>query len=305
VTARARPSFGRPRGSRSVDRATRFVSRNEWLHAATSLRGSRRLGGRKRRDVRLLRHDARVGLRRHRRAVLEPHAVDAQILDHALHVVSRLRQRNALDPVDWIDLGVARIAIGLDPVADRFLANLLRYAASQKNHEVHPLIDQPIQWGNYASERGVITGPLNGLVVNTTWVRPPTNPSAKPLTQQEGAWNTRPGDQFSPHGRSPLGPYGYSTGSTLRDLNPDSEIGTGVFWVRIPAGKKNMATVVENPTEQPLELSVGINGGPASKTEIPAGKTITVNAALPQDKTALAVRYTGSKKLVLLKTSFE
>jgi len=194
---------------------------------------------------------------------------------------------------------------GLDPVADRFLANLLRYAASQKNHEVHPLIDQPIQWGNYASERGVITGPLNGLVVNTTWVRPPTNPSAKPLTQQEGAWNTRPGDQFSPHGRSPLGPYGYSTGSTLRDLNPDSEIGTGVFWVRIPAGKKNMATVVENPTEQPLELSVGINGGPASKTEIPAGKTITVNAALPQDKTALAVRYTGSKKLVLLKTSFE
>ena len=62
---------------------------------------------------------------------------------------------------------------GLDPVADRFLANLLRYTASHKNHEVHPLIDQPIQWGNYASEHGIITGPLNGLVVPEALKPPP------------------------------------------------------------------------------------------------------------------------------------
>jgi hypothetical protein len=194
---------------------------------------------------------------------------------------------------------------GLDPVADRLLANLVRYAASQKNHELHPLIDQPIQWGNYASERGIINGPLNGLVVNSSWVRPPTNPSAEPLTQDEGAWNTRPGDQFAPHGRSPLGPYGYSTGSGLRDLNPDSDIGTGMFWARISQGKKTVATVVENPSTKSAELEVSVNGGPATKLEVPAGKTVTVTAPLPPDATNVAVRFTGSKKLVLLKTSFE
>jgi hypothetical protein len=194
---------------------------------------------------------------------------------------------------------------GLDPVADRFLANLVRYAASQKNHDVHPLIDQTIEWGNYASERGVINGPLNGLVVNASWVRPPTNPSAQPLTQDEGAWNTRPGDQFSPHGRSPLGPFGYSTGSGLRDLNPDSETGTGIFWARIPSGKKTMATLIENPTRKPAAVEISVNSAPGMKTEIPAGKTISVTTPLLGDTTTVGVRFVGSKKLVLLKTAFE
>src|SRR5262249_48297249 len=129
---------------------------------------------------------------------------------------------------------------GLDPVADRFLVNLVRYAASTNCHQVHPLIEEAIEWGNYATEQGVITGPLNGLIVNADWVRPPTNPSAKPLAQQEGAWNTRPGDQFVPHGRSPFGPYGYSTSSSLKDLNPNSSIGSGTFWANIPKGRTNM-----------------------------------------------------------------
>jgi hypothetical protein len=193
----------------------------------------------------------------------------------------------------------------LDPVADRFLVNLVRYAASQKNHEAHPLIDQPIQWGNYASERGLITAPLNGLVVNATWVRPPTNPSAKPLTQDEGAWNTKPGDQFLPHGRSPLGPYGYSTGSTLRDLNSDSQTGTGIFWARVPPGRSKVVTLVENPSDNPAELTVAVNDGPDTKVEVAAGKIATLAAPLPPDKTTIGVRYTGSKKLVLLKTTFE
>jgi hypothetical protein len=142
-------------------------------------------------------------------------------------------------------------------------------------------------------------------VINATWVRPPTNPSAQPLTQDEGAWNTRPGDQFSPHGRSPFGPYGYSTGSGLRDLNPDSETGTGIFWARIPAGKKNVATIVENPTDKPAELEVSVNDTPGTKVQVAAGKTVTVTSPLPADATNVGVRFVGSKKLVFLKTSFE
>src|SRR5207237_1574130 len=82
---------------------------------------------------------------------------------------------------------------GLDPAADRLLMNLVRYAASKAAHEIHPLIEKPIQWGNYASEQGLITGPLNGMVVNSDWVKPPTNPLATPLKQTQGEWNTKPG----------------------------------------------------------------------------------------------------------------
>src|SRR5262249_11551133 len=84
---------------------------------------------------------------------------------------------------------------GSDPVADRFLANLASYASS-KDRELHPLVDKPIIWGDYATERGVITGPLNGLIYNCRWAPTETNKNHPPMPDNEGAWNTLPGDQF-------------------------------------------------------------------------------------------------------------
>ncbi len=194
---------------------------------------------------------------------------------------------------------------GLDPVADRFLANLVRYAAAKESHEIHPLVQSRIEWGNYASERGVINGPMNGLVVNVSWVRPETNPSATPLAPEEGAWNTRPGDQFVPRGRKPFGPYGYTTSSSLRDLNPDSEIGSGFFWARIPDGKRSVKTVVENPSSKPAEFSMEVNESSVIHQSVPAGQTRTVSANVPPASTNVCVRFTGSKTLVILETEFE
>ena len=194
---------------------------------------------------------------------------------------------------------------GLDPVADRLLANLVRYAASTNDHEIHPLIDSPIHWGDYASERGLIAGPANGFVLNATWVKPPTNPLASPLSQEEGAWNMRPGDQFVPHGRSLLGPYGYTTSTSLRDLKPESKTASGFFWARIPSGKSRVLTSVENPSGIDAELSIAINDGPSEKFTAPPRKTIEIPGALPSGTTNISIRYTGSKELVLLQTSFE
>src|SRR3974377_90075 len=49
-------------------------------------------------------------------AAAEARAVDLQVLYNPLHVVARLRDRDALHPVDRIDVGVARIAIGGEPL---------------------------------------------------------------------------------------------------------------------------------------------------------------------------------------------
>jgi len=194
---------------------------------------------------------------------------------------------------------------GFDPVADRLLLNLVNYASSPEAHEQYPLIEQPILWGNYGTERGVITGPLNGLVVNADWIAPPTNPSAKPLTQAEGWWNTKPSDQFAPRGRRPFGVYGYTPGSGLADLRPNEKIGTGFFWARIPAGKHRMITKVRNPEQTSAMLEITVNEkSPGDPASIPAGEH-SLTTDLPGDQRNLCVRFTGTKSLVLLETDFE
>ena len=193
---------------------------------------------------------------------------------------------------------------GLDPVADRLLLNLVRFAAAADGHDPHPFVENRIEWGNYATEKGTVSGPAYGLVVNADWVRPVTNPTAKPLTQEEGAWNTRPGDQFVPHGRRMLGPYGYSTGSSLKDLAARFQDCNGNFWARIPAGKTKMVTSIENRSNQPAEISVVVNESlNPTRVTIAPSKIEQVSAPLPEGATDVSVRYTGSKEMVLLTTS--
>jgi len=195
---------------------------------------------------------------------------------------------------------------GLDPAADRLLANLVAYTASQDNHRVHPLIEQAIHWGDYPTECGVVCGSLNGLIVNAEWLAPPTSPSATPLPPNTGAWNMDPGSQFEPRGRNPFGPYTYSTASSLKEINPKSETGSGVFWASLPPGRKTVLTRAKNPTTSPGELTIAVNGEAAtSPVIIPAGRTVNLRSPLPAGVTDVSVRYTGTKTLIVLETSFE
>lgn len=193
--------------------------------------------------------------------------------------------------------------IGLDPAADRLLANLVSYLAAPE-HPVYPLITEPIKWGRYATERGVVSGPLNGLVVNCRWVRPPTDPKAKPLPDNEGAWNMLPGDQFVPFGRRPFGPYIYNAGTSTRELDRDSAAGSGTFYASLPPGRRSMTTLVENPAKQDATLEVTVNGKKTSFT-IPAGKTVPVRCELRDRPATVEVSYRGEKTLVLVETRFE
>lgn len=45
----------------------------------------------------------------------EPRAVDLHVLHDTPNIVPRLGERDLLDPVDRIDLWIARVAIALDP----------------------------------------------------------------------------------------------------------------------------------------------------------------------------------------------
>lgn len=196
--------------------------------------------------------------------------------------------------------------VGLDPVADRLLANLVAYAAAKTGHEIHALVEQPICWGDFPTECGTVCGSLNGLLVNAEWRVPPTNPSATPLAPNTGAWNMMPGDQFVPRGRHPFGPYGYSTASSLRDPSPQAQTGSGFFRARIPTGKRFVVTTVKNPATNAGSLSVSVNEiSPAPATTIAGGATVQVRTPLLEGLTNVCVRYAGEKTLVLLETAFE
>ena len=193
---------------------------------------------------------------------------------------------------------------GIDPVADRLRQNLVAYMGSDEPHQRHPLVKQPIRWGDGASQQGVISGPINGLFVNTMWLPPPTEPDAKPITKAQGGWNTRPSDQFVPHGVRPRGPFSYTFNCAPRDGEKDSKIGSGIFYATTPAGRTKIVNKVENPTKEAAELKVEVNGRATSAT-IPPGKTIDVEAPIREGATDVGVRFTGDKELVILETRFE
>src|SRR5262249_57539714 len=76
----------------------------------------------------------RAVLDRHRRrALIETNPVDQQVLHHALDVVARLGKRDALDPVDGVDLRDARVAVLGDPLLDAPPAGVV-------SHEAHHVI---------------------------------------------------------------------------------------------------------------------------------------------------------------------
>jgi hypothetical protein len=193
---------------------------------------------------------------------------------------------------------------GVDPVADRMLVNMVSYMAGSTAHEVHPRVTSTIKWGDFASERGVIGGPIYGLFRNTDWQTPPTDPKAKPLSDAEGAWNTRPGDQFLPHGVRPRGPYHYTFNCSPRDDEPKNPNGSGVFYATIPSGRRHVVTRVKNATTRPASLRVDVNGVQGKTVTVPVKKTATIRTPIPGGATNVGVRYTGGKELIVLDTGF-
>jgi beta-galactosidase len=194
---------------------------------------------------------------------------------------------------------------GRDPMADRLFLNLVHYSASKEEHQCFPFIDSPIVWGDYRSERGLVPGSLNGLVVHTEWMVPPTNLGAKPASQEGSGWSMHPGDQFVPRGRIPAGPFSYSYATSLRDLDPQSPEGSGTVWLRVSEGKTNVLTKVGNQTGEALPLEVFIGGQSAGKVMVGANQATNISSALPNGLTEISLTYKGSKKLVLLQTAFE
>ncbi|HEV7779832.1 MAG TPA: glycoside hydrolase family 2 TIM barrel-domain containing protein [Chitinophagaceae bacterium] len=198
----------------------------------------------------------------------------------------------------------------VDPVADRMLINMINYMADGKQHQLYPLITEPIVWGDYESEKGVLTGVNSGLMVHAV-PRVPANIKTKITVTKEGnrflgatgGFNTRPGIQYVAYGRRMYGPYylrGF--GNTPETIDTTTNVGEGYFWCSIPAGKTMSSTLVWNQADEPFVITIKVNEKTEVSKEIKAGETITVEC--PVSGTNIKMHFRSDRRLVLLQTSF-
>ena len=194
---------------------------------------------------------------------------------------------------------------GLDPAADRLLANLVAYTAAKAGHPVHPLIEQPILWGNFPTERGVVCGSLNGLLVNAEWLAPPPIPPRRRCrrTPAPGTWTRA---RNSCPAAATLWPLRLLHRLQPERPRPGLQGRLGRLLGQPPAGKKTVLTNVKNPASSPGRTDrCHQRPGRHRPGHHPRGPDPGTPLPLPAGATNVAVRYTGTKTLVLLETRFD
>ncbi|MEO8334087.1 MAG: glycoside hydrolase family 2 TIM barrel-domain containing protein [bacterium] len=199
---------------------------------------------------------------------------------------------------------------GIDPIADRMLSNLVRYMASRDTHEVREVAHDKIVWGDYASERGAVTGVYSGMLVNTVPIVPPDLANTYKLSvDKEGfwfaggtsGWNTKPAIQYVAKGRRPFGPYTYTSGGSVQ-IAKGSTVGEGRVFLRAPDGRATMVTTIQNPVADVLELEIHVNGG-VQKVSVPGNQTIRTESSIKAGD--LEIGFKGDRRLVILETEFK
>lgn len=202
---------------------------------------------------------------------------------------------------------------GIDPVSDRLLCNMVHYMSGNLLHENHLLITTPILWGEYETEKGIVTGIYNGLMVNSRPALFGSYEKLPLLLEKDGSlfagkrwgWNTEPGKQYVPYGRRIFGPYIHlGFGGVPTPVDPDSRTGKAFFWCKVPKQTMNMKTFIWNPANESLGIKIGINSRTVSEEMVGAGEFRWINSEVPKFSTTLKIELEGDRRLVILETAF-
>lgn len=201
---------------------------------------------------------------------------------------------------------------GVDPVADKFLSNMIQYMTVDKKHERYVTVNDSIIWGDYASERGIVNATSNGLMLNTVPIIPKGQeelPKYKVQVDEYGyqyagsygGWNSKPGVQYVAHGRRPMAPFRFSRGGSPV-IDKASTIGEGYFYLALPGKTKTMITVLENPVDEPLNISLSVAEGEWKDYVIHPKQQLSIKTDISRLKDNMKVALRGDRRTILLKT---
>lgn len=201
---------------------------------------------------------------------------------------------------------------GVDPVSDKFLSNMIQYMTVDKKHERYVTVNDSIIWGDYASERGIVNATSNGLMLNTVPIIPKGQeelPKYKVQVDEYGyqyagsygGWNSKPGVQYVAHGRRPMAPFRFSRGGSPV-IDKASTIGEGYFYLALPGKTKTMITVLENPVDEPLNISLSVAEGEWKDYVIQPKQQLSIKTDISRLKDNMKVALKGDRRTILLKT---
>ncbi len=202
---------------------------------------------------------------------------------------------------------------GIDPVADRLLVNCINYMADKSIHQKYVLIKSPILWGEYETEKGILTGINSGFMLNSkpalfgSYERLPLilQKDGHLFAEKGGGWNNAAGKEYVPYGRRMFGPYSHRDfGGVPTPDDPDSSEGEGFFWCRVPEGTGFMKTLVWNPAKEQVKINIEINDQPVSNETIAAGEYKWIESKIADPANSLKIDLKGDRRLVILQTSF-
>ncbi len=179
--------------------------------------------------------------------------------------------------------------VGIDPIADKFMANLFSFTASKKKKVIYPSVKGYIKWGDYKSENGIVPSPIYGLLLHGTKSR-----TVNIL-----------GNEYLSSGRIIAGPYRFNSSNEAFMLGGNNTPGTAQFFITKPKGMNYMVSVVYNPCDKEQTLTININGKSPAKVKIAPRQTIRQRYRIPTGTDQLRIFLQGSnRKLILKETRF-
>lgn len=202
----------------------------------------------------------------------------------------------------------------IDPIADRLLRNMISYMAGLQQHENHIMLDAPVLWGEYETEKGMIIGVYNGLMINSKPALYGSYENSPLLLKKDGhlfaekggGWNNAAGKQYVPYGRRLFGPYYHKDfGGVPEPFDAEGLTGEGFFWCRVPQGTRLMTTIIWNPSQNALPVQIKINEVLISDIKVQPGEYKSIESRIPENATELKVGLQGDRSLVLLQTNFD
>lgn len=201
---------------------------------------------------------------------------------------------------------------GIDPVADKLLSNILHYMVIDKKHEPYVAVSDSIIWGDYASERGIVNALCNGLMVNTVPIIPKGQEKdvkyklkideyGYQYAGAYGGWNSKPGVQYVPYGRRPMAPFTFSRGGSPL-IDKTSVTGEGYFYITLSEKKNIMTTVLENPVDEPIRISLSVNDEAGEEYTILPKQQLSIDTDISHIKNTMKVFLKGDRRTILVKT---
>jgi len=183
--------------------------------------------------------------------------------------------------------------VGMDPIAAKLLANLVKYAASPS----HPgLLDltRPIEWNTEAFRTGVFCSNKQGFLPHS------------PVYEHRGGSKGNLGADHRIDGFTLVGDYSFDGNGYVTPIPDPAAEGWGVFYGRLSRQVTKFVLTVRNPSQESAQIRLRIDdrdvGLPAT---LSPGEKRSIQWSLNRQPGPIKVELRGDQDLVITASQFK